>query len=103
MYQPFFVKYDFETKIVKIDNQTKLKELRKNTAEFYTVKNVEQLLKSIELSISYLEENEYEYYYIGENQYFCYRGEHCLAVFVKKIKKKPYTIWQIFLDVKMCT
>lgn len=70
MYQPFFVKYDFETKIVKIDNQTKLKELRKNTAEFYTVKNVEQLLKSIELSISYLEENEYEYYYIGEKSIF---------------------------------
>ena len=70
MYQPFFVNYDFETKIVKIDNQTKLKELRKNTAEFYTVKNVEQLLKSIELSISYLEENEYEYYYIGEKSIF---------------------------------
>lgn len=70
MYQPFFVKYDFETKIVKIDNQTKLKELRKNTAEFYTVKNVEQLLKSIELSISYLEENEYEYYYIGKKSIF---------------------------------
>ena len=70
MYQPFFVKYDFETKIVKIDNQTKLKVLRKNTAEFYTVKNVEQLLKSIELSISYLEENEYEYYYIGEKSIF---------------------------------
>lgn len=70
MYQSFFVKYDFETKIVKIDNQTKLKELRKNTAEFYTVKNVEQLLKSIELSISYLEENEYEYYYIGEKSIF---------------------------------
>lgn len=70
MYQPFFVKYDFETKIVKIDNQTKLKELRKNTAEFYTVKNVEQLLKSIELSISYLGENEYEYYYIGEKSIF---------------------------------
>ena len=70
MYQPFFVKYDFETKIVKIDNQTKLKELRKNTAEFYTVKNVEQLLKGIELSISYLEENEYEYYYIGEKSIF---------------------------------
>ena len=70
MYQPFFVKYDFETKIVKIDNQTKLKELRKNTAEFYTVKNVEQLLKSTELSISYLEENEYEYYYIGEKSIF---------------------------------
>lgn len=70
MYQSFFVKYDFETKIVKIDNQTKLKELRKNTAEFYTVKNVEQLLKSIELWISYLEENEYEYYYIGEKSIF---------------------------------
>lgn len=70
MYQSFFVKYDFETKIVKIDNQTKLKVLRKNTAEFYTVKNVEQLLKSIELSISYLEENEYEYYYIGEKSIF---------------------------------
>lgn len=55
---------------MKIDNQTKLKELRKNTAEFYTVKNVEQLLKSIELSISYLEENEYEYYYIGEKSIF---------------------------------
>ena len=55
---------------MKIDNQTKLKELRKNTAEFYTVKIVEQLLKSIELSISYLEENEYEYYYIGEKSIF---------------------------------
>ena len=55
---------------MKIDNQTKLKELRKNTAEFYTVQNVEQLLKSIELSISYLEENEYEYYYIGEKSIF---------------------------------
>ena len=55
---------------MKIDNQTKLKELTKNTAEFYTVKNVEQLLKSIELSISYLEENEYEYYYIGEKSIF---------------------------------
>lgn len=55
---------------MKIDNQTKLKELRKNTAEFYTVKNVEQLLKSIELSISYLGENEYEYYYIGEKSIF---------------------------------
>lgn len=55
---------------MKIDNQTKLKELRKNTAEFYTVKNVEQLLKSIGLSISYLEENEYEYYYIGEKSIF---------------------------------
>ena len=55
---------------MKIDNQAKLKELRKNTAEFYTVKNVEQLLKSIELSISYLEENEYEYYYIGEKSIF---------------------------------
>lgn len=55
---------------MKIDNQTKLKELRKNTAEFYTVKNVEQLLKSIELSISYLEENEYEYYYIGKKSIF---------------------------------
>lgn len=55
---------------MKIDNQTKLKELRKNTAEFYTVKNVEQLLKSIELSISYLEENGYEYYYIGEKSIF---------------------------------
>lgn len=55
---------------MKIDNQTKLKELRKNTAEFYTVKNVEQLLKSTELSISYLEENEYEYYYIGEKSIF---------------------------------
>lgn len=55
---------------MKIDNQTKLKELRKNTAEFYTVKNVEQLLKGIELSISYLEENEYEYYYIGEKSIF---------------------------------
>lgn len=55
---------------MKIDNQTKLKELRKNTAEFYTVKNVEQLLKSIELSISYLEKNEYEYYYIGEKSIF---------------------------------
>lgn len=55
---------------MKIDNQTKLKVLRKNTAEFYTVKNVEQLLKSIELSISYLEENEYEYYYIGEKSIF---------------------------------
>ena len=55
---------------MKIDNQSKLKELRKNTAEFYTVKTVEQLLKSFELSISYLEENEYDYSYMQEKSIF---------------------------------
>ena len=66
----FFVKYDFETKIVKTENQSKLKELRKNKTEFYTVKFDEQIPKSSELSICYLEDNEYEYSYMEKKPIF---------------------------------
>lgn len=77
LYPRFSVDYDFETMIVNTENQSELEKLRKNNDGSYTVKTVEHILISLIIWIHHLKTLNIK------NEYFCYRGEDHLDVFVR--------------------
>ena len=82
--------------IVETDDQSKLKELRKNQGESYTVKTNEHMPIGFALAIYYLEDIEHE------NEYFCYIVKDCSVTFHFKLHKaRSYFQTKSFTNIIM--